>query len=120
MDTEPETPPMVRDLIGDAISFWEKGRIAYNVVLVLLVLGLLTVGGRIAKAPLTDWLLLAILAVGANLCYSLAYIPDLFVQASTHRAAWRRWGRPALWVVGTIASACAAALFGSSLFFRMG
>jgi cell division protein FtsW (lipid II flippase) len=44
---------------------------------------------------------LLILVLGANLCYSAAYVVDISVQRSSWGAAWRRW-RWVLWLAGLL------------------
>jgi hypothetical protein len=83
-----------REHITDAIRFWERGRVLYNLALVAISLAVL-----IAMNPdRQGWFLmgfaLLFLAVIANLLYCVAYPIDLLVQASDFRSVWRslRWG----------------------------
>jgi hypothetical protein len=110
----PRTPPPSRDrppfreLISDAIRYWEPRRIAYNVVLTIIVLGWVTLTWPQFRRALT-WrsaLAAGVLAVLANVCYCAAYLVDVTVQYSAVRNSWlrKRW---ALWVIGVI---CAGAI----------
>src|SRR5258706_6577527 len=94
---------VIQDIFTDAIRYWEKRRIAYNVVLgavVLAWLGLTWPHFREAIA-LPTLGLLVVLAVIANICYSAAYIADIPMQISALRSNWRRW-RWGLWLAGTL------------------
>ena len=96
-------PPALRDLISDAIRYWEPRRIGYNLVLAAIVLGWVAVTWPHFRSALTWPSVLAVfvLAVLANVCYCAAYLVDITVQYSDYRNSWRkrRW---ALWVVGVI------------------
>ncbi len=93
----------MRDVLSDAIRYWEPRRIAYNAALALVVAG----WAMVARGHFRDGhdvrLLLAlfVLAVLANACYCAAYIVDIPMQYSSFQDAWRhrRW---ALWLVGTL------------------
>lgn len=93
--------------VTDALRFWERGRILYNLALLSIVLGAVWYGGK-------DWRLLLgmapalfVLAVAANALYCLAYPADLLLQASEFRAQWRRL-RWILWSIGML-TACVLA-----------
>ena len=93
----------IREVLSDAIRYWEPRRIAYNIALALVV-----AGWAVAAWPhLRDnWnfeqlLALFVLAVLANACYCAAYIADIPMQYSSFQAAWRR-RRWVLWLVGTL------------------
>jgi hypothetical protein len=94
---------MLREIFTDAIRYWEKRRIAYNVVLTAVVfawLGLTWPHFReIVALPTLG--LLVVLAVLANICYTAAYIADIPMQISALRSGWRRW-RWGLWLAGTL------------------
>lgn len=93
--------------ITDAIKFWERGRVFYNLVLIALSVAILVRGGADESAWLGMTAPLLVLAVIANLLYCAAYPIDLFVQASDFGQTWRsaRW---ALLAFGTLFAAVLA------------
>ena len=99
-DTSP--PSDFGDLASSALAYWEPRRVVYNLILAGTVLW--QVGARwdeLGKPASVEMILpLFILAVIANAFYSLAYLPDVFVQLSRFRPLWLRW-RWALWLTGT-------------------
>jgi len=110
MDTAHATPSPVptapsgtsfRELIGDAIRYWEPRRLGYNFVLAAIVLSWVGLTWPHFRGSFTWPSVLAVfvLAVLANICYCAAYIVDLTVQYSEFRDPWRkqRW---VLWAVG--------------------
>ena len=96
-------PPPFREVLTDAITYWEPRRVGYNCVLALIVLGWVLFTWPHFRSTLTWRLLLAlfVLAVLANVCYCAAYLVDVPVQYSAFRDAWRR-RRWALWLIGMI------------------
>lgn len=108
-----------RDIISDAIRYWEPKRLVYNIVLALVFLiHLLRHGSSAAHVFLAidAWFLLFILVVLANICYSTAYVLDVFVQWSSFRKQWisRRW---ILFAIG-LALAVIITRFVAMCFFR--
>jgi hypothetical protein len=104
-DSEPQAPPPrppLVEIVSSALAFWEPRRIFYNVVLAAIVV--VRGAGRWSllhdSVTFPTVLTFFILAVLANLCYSAAYIPDVFIQLSRYRQPWIRW-RWGLWLVGT-------------------
>jgi hypothetical protein len=83
----------VRDAITDAIGYWERRRIAYNAILLAVVLAVFaTLWPESRSAVSGDRLLgLFLLAVLANVLYSTAYIVDVVAQYSGFRDTWRRY-----------------------------
>ncbi len=92
----------MREILGDAIRFWEPRRVIYNVILAAVFAGwvVLTWPHFREASVLQGLLFLIIFFVAANVCYSAVYIVDIPMQGSFHRAGWRRW-RFGLWLVGT-------------------
>jgi hypothetical protein len=92
-----------REILDDALRYWERRRIAYNAALVAVV-GLWVLltwphfSGALSLKSLT---ILMVLAAGANICYCAAYVADIPMQYSSMRASWRRW-RWGLWLAGTV------------------
>jgi hypothetical protein len=100
--------------ISDALSFWELGRLPFNLVLVAVTLAWLQFGGPagwggVVAVPFQGWLALFVLGVLTNMAYSAAYPVDLFVQGSDWRDKRLAW-RTALWAVGTALAAALASL----------
>ena len=89
----PPSDPL-RALLSNALRFWEPRRLLYNSVLAIVVAVWL-----IATWPhfrpmmkLDSLLLLAILALLANLCYCAAYLVDIPLQGSSPTTLRRgRW-----------------------------
>ncbi len=93
----------LREILSDAIRYWEPRRIAYNVALALVVAGWVVVTWPHFRGAwgFEDLLALLVLAVLANVCYCAAYLADIPMQYSVFKVAWRR-RRWALWLVGTL------------------
>ena len=108
METTPnlsssESSNNLRRSVVDAIRFWEPRRVAYNAALVIVTLFWVVISWphfRLAL-KLSSLLLLAVLAVLANLCYCAAYFVDVPIQRSALGTVWRnrRW---ILWLLGTL------------------
>lgn len=83
----------VREAITDAIGYWEKRRIAYNLILLTIVLAVFAAEWPESRSVLSADLLqgLFLLAVAANVFYCAAYIVDVVVQYSGYRDTWRRY-----------------------------
>lgn len=99
----------MRDFVTDALRYWERRRVTYNVVLLVIVAGIFamdaTAFGRVASLDL--FLQLYLLAVLANVAYCTAYLVDLTVQWSHLRARWLRL-RWVLFLIGTVFAATLA------------
>jgi hypothetical protein len=86
-----------------AVAFWERGRIVYNAVLVVIVLLWVVFTWPHFRPSLTLGSLEAMIVLGlmANLCYCAAYAAEPFLQgfvSQMHRLRLR-W---VLWVVGML------------------
>ena len=83
----------LRQIVTNAISFWERGRIFYNAVLALIVVGTFVFSEASPDLSIHMAVELIVLAVLANIVYCAAYVVDLFVQFSEMRELWlrRRW-----------------------------
>lgn len=92
-----------REILTDAIQYWENRRIAYNLILAIIVIAVF-----IAQLP-GSWSSLSaemvqsgyLLAVLANVAYCAAYIVDIVVQHSEFQAAWKRY-RWTLFAIGVL------------------
>ena len=92
-----------REILTDAIRYWERLRIVYNFLLVAVVIIWITTTWPHFR-PAFTWpslVALLVLAMLANLCYCAAYVADLPVQYSSFCALWRCW-RWGLWLTGTL------------------
>jgi hypothetical protein len=92
----------LREIGADAVGYWERRRLIYNGILILIV-GWYFVAGLPSSrehAGFNLFLVLLVLGVVANVLYCLAYVADVFVQLSAVRHAWLRW-RWVLFVIGT-------------------
>lgn len=120
--TQPVTPaappsrkaPELRDVITDALRYWEKKRLLYNAVLGGIVL-LYALPNLDKLAHGSRLVLLVVNALVANVCFSAAYVPDVFVQLSDFRPAWLRW-RWVLMAAGTVISVPLAAWTAAIIF----
>ena len=86
-----------------AIRYWELRRLIYNGVLALFALiWLIGTWPHFRPAMTLESLFrLSILAMLANLCYSAAYVAELFMRGAAPNAPWRR-GRATLLVIGIL------------------
>jgi hypothetical protein len=86
-----------------AASFWERGRLPYNGVLAAVVVAWLVFTWPHFRASLTLGSLVAfvVLGLGANFCYSAAYLADIAIQLFAPKALWRGFRRT-LWVAGML------------------
>lgn len=94
-------PIPIREVVSDAIGYWERGRIIYNLVLAAIVIGCFASSWPDSASRLNADLVqrFFLRAVLANVAYCGAYIPDLLAQVSDFRAVWRRH-RWVLFVIG--------------------
>ncbi len=94
----------IKPLVTDAIRFWEKARIIFNIVLAIVSIGTLWyIFGDLGQAFRylgKNFLLIFILAALANIAYCAAYPIDTLVQLSDFHEGWRK-GRWYLWAIGT-------------------
>jgi hypothetical protein len=91
-----------RDYVTDAIKFWERWRLVYNLALAAIVIIHFAAGYPTSRAILSlDFALgLFLVVVVANIAYCAAYIADIFAQASGFRELWQRY-RWLLFAIGT-------------------
>jgi hypothetical protein len=100
------SPPPFREIVADAVRYWEPRRIGYNALLAAIFLGWVLFTwphfrGAFTLSALAAFTLLALLA---NLCYCAAYLIDIPLQYSPLRVFWRE-RRRVLWLLGAILAA---------------
>ncbi len=92
-----------RQVVTNALQYWEPGRVLYNLVLAaVVVIWIVATWPHFRPALVqSSFPPLAGLAAIANLCYCAAYLVDLPMQYSPLGAGWRRrrWG---LWLAGML------------------
>src|SRR3954468_4558704 len=95
--------PTLKEILTDAIAYWEKGRIVYNLTLACVVVTLVLTRWDVARERIgIDNVLGAfMLFVLTNVLYCSAYIVDVVAQLSAMRQTWRKY-RVVLFIIGTI------------------
>ncbi len=96
-----ELKEILREISTDSIKYWEKKRLWYNLYLIIptlfgfmLGLGFATgIGDPVNSNTSLMLLQFFFCAILANIAYSTAYIPDIFIQLSDFKESWkkRRW-----------------------------
>jgi len=115
-----ETPNIfgqLRELITDALRYWEIRRVFYNALLAIIVLGHVAASWPASRSTVTvDGVLgLFLLAVLANVAYSIVYVADVFIQFSGFRGSRGRW-RWVLLIVGFTFAGVLTHFFSTGLF----
>ena len=92
-----------REMLTDAIRYWEIRRIAYNLILAVIVILVFMSHWPESRSSLSANLIqgLFILAVLANVAYCAAYVVDVVAQHSAFQTTWKRY-RWVLFVVGVV------------------
>ncbi len=95
--------------LRDSLRYWERGRIAYNLILSGVVAAWLVLTWPHFRPALTPGSALRLLGLAAmaNVCYCTAYPVDLALQCTSLRQGWRK-GRWALWWAGAFLAALLA------------
>jgi len=109
-----------REALTDAIRFWERRRIIYNLVLALIV-AIHAVLSWLGPSPVPEitpdpLLSLFLLAVLANVAYCAGYVPDIPAQLSGFRPQWLRL-RFVIFLVGLAFAAILAHFYARSFFW---
>lgn len=91
----------MKEIFSDAIKYWEKKRILYNIGLAVIVLIYFIAGlpGSINVIDFNWALILIVLALIANVLYCFAYFVDVYVQFSEYAEIWKKY-RWILFVIG--------------------
>ncbi len=107
----------IKSIVTDSIKFWEKGRLIYNIILTLIVIGFFIVGIMQGKkiAYLNISLGLFVLAIGANILYCSAYFIDIFIQLSAFQEFWKKY-RWVLLVLGILLASIFAWVVSNGMF----
>lgn len=92
-----------KELLSDAIRYWERKRVIYNLIIVSVVATwILATWPHFRPAMhLFPLFQLFVLGVIANALYCAAYFVDIPMQSSDVAADWRRW-RWLLWTLGML------------------
>lgn len=102
-DINRSSPGAFKDIFLDATRYWESRRIPYNGILVAMAVGWVVVTWPHLRPAFTVHSILPVLILFSimNVCYCVAYVPDIAMQHSSFRGVWqrRRW---ALWLLGTL------------------
>ena len=82
----------IREVLSNAIRYWERARIIYNLVLAAIVVGYFVANLPDSASRITLDLSLRFFlrAVLANVVYCAAYVPDVLAQLSDLRPVWLR------------------------------
>lgn len=86
----------MRELVTNAIGYWEPRRILYNAALLAVVVASYNIDVGTPRRPWSFDILqqLFVFAVLGNVAYCAVYPADLLLQFSGYRATWLRvrWG----------------------------
>jgi len=107
----------VRDALTDAIRYWEVRRVAYNAILLAVVVVVFVLQWPESRSAISANLAqtLFILAVLANVAYCAAYVVDIAAQYSGFRAMWKRY-RWSLFTEGVVFASIIARFIAAGLF----
>jgi hypothetical protein len=99
---------LFRESLTNSIRYWEKMRIAYNVVLLLVVAGCFAWNYSALGSKLTVNVFMSMILCGIllNVLYCSAYIVDVMVQMTEFRDRWARLR----WVLFSVGATFAAIL----------
>jgi hypothetical protein len=100
---DPMKDVTLQEILTDAIRYWEPRRMAYNLVLVIVVASVFGWNWPASAERVSADLLqkLFVLAVLANAAYCAAYAIDVAAQWSAFRPTWRRY-RWVLFGIGVV------------------
>lgn len=109
--------PSTHECVTAAIRYWEPRRIAYNVVVVAVILIYYVMAPLGPQRTLTGNSVLLVFSwvVLANIAYCAAHIAEVFAQRSNFRESWMsfRW---VVFVGGTVLAAVLTRFFSLWLF----
>lgn len=106
-----------REILTDALRYWEWRRLFYNLALAAVVLLEFAryMPGSLEALNLQTCFTLFLLAVLANVAYCAAYLVELLVQFSEFREPWRKY-RLAVWLLGTLFAGVLTHFFAMGIF----
>ena|SRR5437773_7917184 len=107
----------MRDVVTDAIRYWEPRRIAYNAILVAIVVAVFLLEWPQSRFAISADLVqsLFVLAVLANVAYCSAYVVDVVAQSSEYGTEWRRY-RWMLFAIGVVFASILARRMATGIF----
>jgi hypothetical protein len=107
----------ISDVLTDAIRYWELRRIAYNAILVAIVVAVFVLQLPESRSAMSVDLLLRffILAVLANVAYCTAYVVDVAVQSSAFQTSWKSY-RWVLFAIGVVFATIIARFIAARMF----
>lgn len=92
----------LREILSNAIRFWERARLIYNGVLAAVLVAVYQycqpASSEHVSLKLFEQMFLG--AMGLNVLYTFAYLPDIGAQLSDYRAQWLKY-RWILFAAGT-------------------
>jgi hypothetical protein len=108
---------------SDAIRYWEVRRIVWNLLLVppalLSYLFDIEFAVGVDDHPAFGWpIVLAhfcFAALGANVCYSFAYVIEFWIQGSDRESGYHEHGRPLLFALGYLVEMGLSLLGGTAI-----
>jgi hypothetical protein len=105
-----------------AIRYWERRRIIYNLALIppaLLAYLFTDTMNWVGDAhPILSWFLLfwfALSAIGANICYSFAYVLEFLFGSDDPTSRWLRFGRTTAFAGGILFAIILALIGGRNI-----
>jgi hypothetical protein len=106
-----------REAATNAVRYWERMRLVYNGVLLVVVLASFVALYPGSRQSLTIHLglFLFLLGVLANVAYCGAYVVDVFAQMTGYESLWRRF-RWVLFAIGMLFAGILAYLWSTGLF----
>ena len=105
----------IKEIISNAIRYWEIRRVIYNAILVLIVIISGIRKGGIPKIGIDVIYTFFVLAIAANAFYCSAYVIDFFVQLSDFQEKWKKY-RWILFCIGTALASTFAWKISSAIF----
>lgn len=108
----------LRAVATEAVRYWEKMRIVYNLVLAAELAAIILFSGELQNIQWSVqlWMGLFVLAVGANVVYCAAYPVEFLMGISDFWEQWRKI-RVTLFLLGTLVAGVLTYQICAPLFF---